>query len=408
MERQVIRFACIDNGVGSDCDDMMENGLAGTILEMPCGAGKYAVAHSVTDAEDQSIPSSLQGIQNKTVKQLSFDYRFDLAKRDSGDIFFRADYSNIGGYWNTFVDSPTDTRKRSTVDSLKRRFWDPASPHWGSLWQDIDKASAGKGSTFKADLAAKLVSMTKSCGSNSAFAEILSSGTASGSSRMGISMVGTISPKLHIEEVNAFMDTQLDLNVNLDFALYGKFEQSPITESLVQLPLVVDAFDHIGLISIAPTLKVDTTLRVNAGSSISANFSTGLHAFTSKNIVQSFPGVALYPYGQTEQQTIQKTFDGEVFDASGGSIKVDVQPRLGMQIVLNQYGTNAKLLDAFIEGGFDSYNALNINNDKTFSVQMGTGPASGELTYTRSEEVFAQWRDDDKQARLIGDARPAR
>lgn len=410
MEPQTLRFICTNNGVGSDCDDMMEDGISGTILEMPCGAAKYAVAHDVYESDDQTIPQEFEHMTNTTVKELSFSYRFDLVRRDSGEIYLRADYSNIAGYWNAMVDSPPSKRKRSTTtaDKLDRRFWSTTPSKWGQLRAGID---SGVGSVFSSDLTATLVRMVLSCGSDAsddAFIEILSSGTASGSSRMGISLVGTISPDFNIQEINAFMDTQLDVNLNLDFAMYGQYGLPFTTAPLLSGPLQIDEFNHIGLLSIVPTLEMDVSLSANQGSNIAANFSTGLHAFTSQNIVQAFPGSALPSSGQTNQQTVQNTFSGEVFDASGGGIKVDVQPKLGLAVTLDTYGTTGVQVNGFVQGGFDSYNALNINNDKSFSVQMGTGAGIGDLEYTNSPYEFTPWSGDAGMSRSIGSANAAR
>ncbi|MCJ1405653.1 hypothetical protein MMC11_008882 [Xylographa trunciseda] len=403
-ERQQVKFICLDNGPESDCDDMMAGGIAGTIIEMPdnCGLGKYAVAHEVADAKNQDLPSYFADIQNTTVKVLTIDYQFNLVRRDSStEIFFRVDYSSVPGYWSSIVNSPASKRR-----SLNPRFYSDSAANWGAHFSSVFGGGGG-GSIFTGDLTKTLFSGTLGCGgSQGAFAEILSSGSVSGTGRFGISMVGTISPDFAIQEVNSYLDTQIDVNLNLDFALYGKLQADFTSLPLFTDPITVNEFNHIGLVSIAPTLNMDVAITANV--EIAANFSTGVHAFTKNNIVQTFPGAIMAATGQTDQQTVQNTFSGQVYDGSQGQIKVDFTPRMGIDVVLNQYGMSGTNLNAFVEGGFDTYNALSLQSDKTYSLSMGTSQATGELTYEDSLQEFPQWASDNDMTRNIGSQPGAR
>ncbi|KAK3720653.1 hypothetical protein LTR37_003703 [Vermiconidia calcicola] len=101
-DRQRVGFMCDSSGPESDCDDMMEGGIAGTIVEMPadCASSSttYAVAHAIDTAADQTAPAHFSGVSNRTVLELTFDYNFGVVKKDAGEAFFRLEYSNTGRY----------------------------------------------------------------------------------------------------------------------------------------------------------------------------------------------------------------------------------------------------------------------------------------------------------------------
>ena len=277
-----------------------------------CGLGKYAVALEVADAENQDLPSYFADIQNTTVKVLAIDYQFTLVRRDSStEIFFRVDYSSVSGYWSSIVNSPARKRR-----SLNPRFYSDSAANWGAHLSSVFGGGGG-GSVFTGDLTKTLFSGTLGCGgSQGAFAKILSSVSVSGTGRFGISMVGTISPDFTIQEVNNYLDIQIDVNLNLDFALYGKLQADFTSLPLFTAPISVNEFSHIGLVSIVPTLNMDVAITANV--EIAANFSTGVHAFTKNNIIQTFPGAIMAAIGQTDQQTVQNTFSGKVYDGSQG------------------------------------------------------------------------------------------
>jgi hypothetical protein len=113
-KRQSLRFVCSHHGPGSNCDQMMEGGIEGTVVKMPdnCGPGEWAVAHGVAISLDQSLPEEYGGLRNTTVLDLTFDYNFGLVRRDSGEIALRIDYSNDLKYWDSVVNVPGSLKKR--------------------------------------------------------------------------------------------------------------------------------------------------------------------------------------------------------------------------------------------------------------------------------------------------------
>ena len=51
-DRQTVQIYCTNDGGDSNCDQVLEGGLEGTIVRMPdnCGPDQYAVAHSLKES----------------------------------------------------------------------------------------------------------------------------------------------------------------------------------------------------------------------------------------------------------------------------------------------------------------------------------------------------------------------
>ncbi|PYI36201.1 hypothetical protein BP00DRAFT_453217 [Aspergillus indologenus CBS 114.80] len=398
---QTVRFVCKDDGPLSDCEHMMFGGLAGTIVEMPegCGAATYAVAHDVSIADDQTLPTHLMHLHKVTVKQLTFDYNFGLAKRDAGDIYFRADYANVGGYWETLVDS-----KPSSKRSISRRFYSSDDEAWNKRFDTVRNSGSGIGSYLSRHFSKSVFSGLKKCASGESYADIAVSGSIEATAKIGVSVVGKISPTIDIEEVYSFIDTSLDVDMNLDVSMYGAFDLDYTTESLLSTGITKDEFNHVGLISFSPTLIADLSMSANLD--LAGNFSTGVHAYTSTNIYQPFPHTVGEGSGQTDHEA--KNFTGNVFDASEGAMKIDIRPRVGLAITVSKYGTDGTMIDAFAEASLSTYNALEVSSDKSYQVSMGTGPATITVSYKDSIHSFTTWTEDSETDRIVGTGNQAK
>lgn len=132
------RFVCNNSSDKSNCDDMHQGGLAGTILKMPeeCGFATYAVGHAVSPSSSQDLPKHLKrrAPPNALVYDLKYSYDFSLSKRDSGDIFVRIDYSDSHDYYDQVVSAVHQKR------DLHPRFWSKATNVWKNR-KSIDQPS---------------------------------------------------------------------------------------------------------------------------------------------------------------------------------------------------------------------------------------------------------------------------
>lgn len=124
----VAQLVCTDDSVGSNCNDMHAGGLKGTIIKMPenCGFATYAVAHSIVPSTNQTLPGHLRkrAPLNAVVYDLEYSYDFRLAKRDSGEIYIRVDYSDSHDYYDRIVAA--DHQRRT----LEPRFWSSSASVW--------------------------------------------------------------------------------------------------------------------------------------------------------------------------------------------------------------------------------------------------------------------------------------
>lgn len=122
-----VRMFCTDQSETSNCGKIhLGHGVPGTIIQMPegCGPGKYAVAKSLSESKNQTLPHHLvhRGLgvgESSPVFDLTFDYDFRRVPRDLGNTQLRIDFSNEPKYWDRVVDEPArgkKTKRRSLED----------------------------------------------------------------------------------------------------------------------------------------------------------------------------------------------------------------------------------------------------------------------------------------------------
>lgn len=122
--RQTAKVVCSHTTEGSNCNDIHDGGLWGTVIRLPdgCGRSRWARAISLTEAADQALPGHLKkrGLPSDAkVQELTFDYDFKNLKRASNKIAFRIDQSNLANYWANVVDSAAK-RDETSVDYRER------------------------------------------------------------------------------------------------------------------------------------------------------------------------------------------------------------------------------------------------------------------------------------------------
>lgn len=87
----------------------------------------------LTLRKDQSLPEAIHK-RNPTseVYDFTFDFNFDLMRRDTNMTSVRMDYSNYAGYWDQTVDS--DGIQDSSSKSRKRYFA-PTIYDWRDMYK---------------------------------------------------------------------------------------------------------------------------------------------------------------------------------------------------------------------------------------------------------------------------------
>ncbi|KAK4201509.1 hypothetical protein QBC40DRAFT_324193 [Triangularia verruculosa] len=156
-ETYTARFICMDDSADSNCGDIHLGGAEGTIVKLPsdCGFAGHGVVHTIKPATDHSIAMShglrIRAPPNATIHELSFSYDFSCVKRaDKSDpVYVRINYG--------------------TQNSLTRI----------------------RGS------------------SKNGFLSVYAEGFQANIFRIGITLAGTISPTLYMEEARGFFNSTL-------------------------------------------------------------------------------------------------------------------------------------------------------------------------------------------------------
>lgn len=261
--RQTARIYCTNDGDDSNCDQVLEGGLDGTIIRMPdeCGPGHYVVAHSLKPSADQSLPDHLKKrvAASRPVLDLEFSYNFGLMKRADEPVYLRIDYSNQPGYWKDIVDAPGEKRKRSVhprslaQKDLHKRFFSEDSASWGHRFDAIDDGDYY--TDFSEPTSETIINeQLAKCGDE--YLELTSSGNCEVRAKFGFSMVGTLQP-FSIDQAYGFIDLWYDLdayvNITGDVGVDTEYKH----RAAHVVPSSRNSFSHPGIISFDPTFDID-------------------------------------------------------------------------------------------------------------------------------------------------------
>ncbi|KAF7190554.1 hypothetical protein HII31_07713 [Pseudocercospora fuligena] len=330
--RQSIRFVCTSDSIHTDCNDMMEDGLPGTVIEMPerCTVGKYVVAHEVKISENQTLPDHLDHITNKTVLELTYDFDFGKVKRDSGDIWFRLDWSNVAGYWEDVVAEPVYKRR-----DLEPRFWSPDDADWEVKLRNFqDRADQDEGSVISQDFETILLSELTQCDEGQvASAEISVAGRVTGTIKAAVTMFGVIGPVPRIDHASVFIQGKIDGSMTTNVSMLGHLTSPQIVADLWPGGQALDWFYHPGLIGIDPEIRAQVALQVDAD--MEASFTTGARAFTSEthDLVGAWPHRLEVPSAQVSFDAPPTPFGGFIKDPNTPSnIDIDLRSMIGLHI----------------------------------------------------------------------------
>jgi hypothetical protein len=268
-EKQTTRLVCMDDSEDSNCDDILLDGIEGTIIKMPenCGPGTYAVAHSLeTSANQEAADHILAGKPfRRSIMDLTFHYDFSLVKRADEPVYLRVDYSNVYDYWKTIVDSDGEKRKRTTPaprSPLEKRFFSGNVVSWASRFDDLTSANTGDFTEFKGDMAESIVGKDKACSGSQQFLEMHTSGSVSARAKWGYSFVGTIQP-FNIDEAYGFLDVDFDMDVSLQIKASTGLDIDYTTENLWPIPIRLKEFHHPGIVSFTPEFQVKVGMKAD-------------------------------------------------------------------------------------------------------------------------------------------------
>ncbi|KAK3168950.1 hypothetical protein OEA41_005398 [Lepraria neglecta] len=262
----VLQIVCMDGSEHSNCRDIDEGGVEGTIVRMPddCGPGTYAVVHSINPSLSQELPKHIKrsAPTGAVVHDIELSYNFGLAKRDAGDIFVRVDYSNVENYYEQVIQGSPQTKR-----SLEKRYYSPNPASWKAIFDGLRSEDESMSSLKIEDLDAMLVAESgknKKCkGDNAdAFLSIHIGGPVQQKMQFGFTFVGTIAPEFHLEEAYGFFDTDISHWGTMGFDGRGMIHvPAGGLKSDTPIDLVSQfGFTHPGIIKTSPELKVSSTV----------------------------------------------------------------------------------------------------------------------------------------------------
>jgi chitinase len=273
-EKQSLRFVCTNENDNSNCDDILDGGLEGTVIRMPenCGPGSYIVAHSMKISEDQSIPHHLfkRLVPTREVMDLEFSYDFKLMKRSDEKVQFRVDYSNIAGYWETVVDAPGEKRKRSSLppqmsqrDLIDKRFFSGDVASWGDKFDDLDEQAFFVNLTEPATEVIIDEKLKKCDGEE--YLQVQSDGTCTAYAKFGFTIIGTLQP-FNIDDAFGLVDFKYDLAATVSVKGNAGVDTEYKTTPAHIIPNSEAAFSHPGIVSFKPSFDLQIGIKATDAS----------------------------------------------------------------------------------------------------------------------------------------------
>ncbi|PKY09339.1 hypothetical protein P168DRAFT_324321 [Aspergillus campestris IBT 28561] len=342
-ERQKTRLICTTDEEDSNCDDILDGGLEGTVVRMPdnCGPGSYAVAHSLSPSGNQTLPPSLtkRMASSRKVMDLEFSYDFTLMKRSDEKVQLRVDYSNLPGYWDTVVDEPGEKSKRDIID---KRFFSSDSASWGRKFDRLSENHIAYYTDLSEPASEVIIDEQLQCGGDS-YLQIESQGTCTLQVRFGFTIIGTLQP-LHIDEAYGFVDLKLDLdatvNVTGNAAVHTEYKTRPAHIT----PNSDIVFSHPGIVSFKPTFDIQIGIKGD-NSSFAGAFNTHFRTQTDPSVNHgwmrlTFPNSAGGTRGSLKGSHITNNFQGHMH-TDNGNVEVTLNPKFEMGIELNQESSTA-------------------------------------------------------------------
>ncbi|GKT51071.1 killer toxin subunits alpha/beta [Colletotrichum spaethianum] len=323
-QTHVTHLVCMeDNPAISNCDDMHEGGLEGTILKMPAGLGfaKYVVAHSLHET-NYSLPGHVvkRAPQGARIWELAYSYDFSrVKKRDDGDVYFRVDYASTNKYYTDIVQAKHQRR------DLQPRFWSKISSVWKTIMDNIrgkdsdDNGKTGSTSISKNDFSVLIVGddgSDKGC-DGSGFLKLTLAGSMRNEMDFGFTLVGTIQP-YKLEEAFGYFDSDMFMSAQLDFDGRGELDVSTgASKKLFASPITGYEASQPGFVSFKPQLNAEVSL-VGKGE-IDAKFSVSFESGTSSTAkTNAPPGLGTFG-GGILTNIVNNAADGAVSVGSSSS-----------------------------------------------------------------------------------------
>ncbi|KAJ0322115.1 hypothetical protein Brms1b_002330 [Colletotrichum noveboracense] len=419
QEVQSTYFLCMDDSAKSNCDDMHLGGLEGTVLRMPdnMGFGKYAVAHAVRETT-HDVPDKLikRGAPaNAKVMELEYSYDFSrVAKRDSGDIYFRVDYSDTHKYYEQVVEAAAAKRKRDDADGhpLESRFWSKLSSVWKTIIEGIRTTAYNENTQpaiKKSDFTSWIYGNDGSDNDceDDGFLKISLSGSMSNKMRFGFTLVGTISPTLSVEEAYGYFDSDLLMSATLSFDSKGVLDINSgdgVARDMFSSAITNFEASQPGIVSFSPSLNCEVSLR--GSGAINAQFDVDFELASSETLrTNAPPGLGDFSGAVKDKRTsnaatgylsVPDDSASSTKRATGGSFNSIFAMNMVLEttMTLKLFGYETSLENAGAKFTSRLVHAINIVDDVgTGSPGIIDAPQAASADVVQTGTIQSEWDD---------------
>ncbi|KAF4332668.1 bacteriodes thetaiotaomicron symbiotic chitinase [Fusarium beomiforme] len=417
---QSVRIFCSNDGNESNCEDMLEGGLEGTVLRMPdnCGPAAYVVAQSLTVSEDQSLPYHLAKRKpvQKQVLDLEFHYDFKRVKRSDEKIYVRVDWSNMGGYWDEIVAaSPDGNSKRSLHPrylgqrDLDKRFFSDDSAEWSRKFEKIRDTRFW--TDFSSPATSVLVNSEVKC-DDGGYLKIEAKTKSEVYAKFGFTMIGTLNP-FSFDSVYGFLDTWYDVDVEVSVSGFSGLDTDEQPKTGPDTEKQDMAFIHPGLVNLVPNFDIFFSLKAD-DAEFTADFKTEFSVKSDPDINRgwirrTFPSTAGKSSGAALLDGTH--FQGELMTTKG-SAEISVRPQFNIGLKVDGIGVNEfKRDDGSLEPrqGIDGakydislYSAVALVLNGKGLYQENRGLNYG--LYATAGDAFENWDSEPTNGELMGKA----
>ncbi|KAA8895207.1 hypothetical protein FN846DRAFT_348546 [Sphaerosporella brunnea] len=367
---QKIRVVCMNDGPESNCEEIRNGGVLGTIVRLPghCTQDEYVRAVSFEESLNRTIPHHIakRAVKSYKVYDLHFDYNFKQLRRDGGEVYFRADVSNHPGYWDAVVAASHSRKMKRTKDNwreIDRRWYDEkTSDGWVEKFQGL-LMKPRIGVDVALPFAKTIYDGTKDCGGiTDARLSVNIRGTFSTQLDNGGSFIGKLRNFQFQEAYSYFRhtDPQAQLSVQIDGQARVKMQSQMI--SFASFDGDLGQFNIKGIFEVGPYVEISGQLGATGliAGNITHNSQFGLVNAFDYMLPASLGQIPNdVPFFFSGNRPVIETTESSFSASYNGEVMVSVRVDAGYHISLSAFQT--ELVDTDIVTAFQLDTVVNID-----------------------------------------------
>jgi hypothetical protein len=311
------------------------------------------------------LPAHLSHLNNSNADHQTYDFRFDydfsrLRADSTGEIFFRADFSNHAGYWDAIVKAPPGKSKRDGSSHAstdwrvrdKRWFDESSGQNWANKFNQLLNGGSRLATHKATQFDQLLYKASKPCvGISDARLEVSVKGEYSSDLDYGFSFIGSLK-NFKMREAYGYMHEikpQFNLDVHVDASARMNF-QSGFVKLFGRTGLALGGLNikgkgqrcskpthlqkqklkgtHVGILEVGPYHNIEAQLGASGVFTGSMDLSAGMYARETAQIYPTRLGLNQPDY-QRFGGAHDPVLSANVNAAFDGTLVVAVKPTLG-------------------------------------------------------------------------------